>query len=144
MSQAMISVFVARALERLLRSDGALLERDVNEQAVAHHLANYIYEEIGDVFDVDVEYNRHFNEKKVILLGDRSAVVRPDIVVHERGSDENNVVAIEVKKFGADLERDREKLIALKQQYHYKHAAHVLVGFKDGKPAADLIWIAEA
>lgn len=141
--QVVISI-VARALERLIERDSALLERDVNEQTVAHHLARYIHEGFAGEFSVDVEYNRHLNEKKVVLMGERWAVVRPDIVVHERGTDRCNVLVVEVKKFGAELAHDREKLLALIGQYGYQHAAHVLVGRRTGKAAAEVIWLQAA
>jgi hypothetical protein len=139
--QATVTEVVAQAVNRLLARDAALFERDVNEQAIAHHLATYIREGLSDAFHVDVEYNRHLNEKKVVLIGERWAVVRPDIVVHERGTDRSNVLAIEVKKFGSDIAHDREKLVALMQQYGYQHAAHVLVGLREGKPVAQVVSI---
>jgi hypothetical protein len=98
------------------------------ERAIAHRLAGYLEYELskdGIIQDshpvrVDCEYNRHLQSQKVHkILAERLSIVEkarrtatpdpddddffvfsiaPDIVVHERGSDTNNLLVIEVKK----------------------------------------------
>jgi hypothetical protein len=99
-----------------------------SERAIAHRLAFYLECELrrsgivagGAPISVDCEYNRHLEgmkthripgelvdivkkaKRKAVALPDGEDLYRfsisPDIVVHERGSDANNLLVIELKK----------------------------------------------
>jgi hypothetical protein len=72
-----------------------LLELDISERALTHHLANYIREKIPESYDLMSKYNRHFADPKRINLPPRTAMdsdVRaqtafPDIIIHKRSKD---------------------------------------------------------
>ena len=61
--------------------------------------------------------------------------------MHERGTDNHNIVALEVKKPGVDLAHDRVKLEALKQQYGYLCAAHIIIGMRGTELVREVRWI---
>jgi hypothetical protein len=99
-----------------------------SERAIAHRLAVYIEREVSeDVLlqnhgpvVVDCEYNRHLNRTKTHRISEELASIvkearrtvkpdsdddcfyvfsiAPDIVVHQRGNDEKNLLIVEVKK----------------------------------------------
>jgi len=99
-----------------------------SERAIAHRLAVYVERELhrdGLITDtnpivVDCEYNRHLDSaklhripaelKEIVEKGKRTVKpdsdddsfyvfsIAPDIVVHERGSDANNLLIVEIKK----------------------------------------------
>jgi hypothetical protein len=137
------------AIGEVIAKEAALLQINAGEQAIAHHLANYLRQALQSQLNVDVEYNKHRTGRKVLLLptkGDPSGIqqqtiVRPDIIVHRRGDDEANLLVIEVKKPSQDLERDRQKLYAFKDQLGYQYAAHVILGRLDEKPVGEIRWI---
>ena len=83
-----------RALARLLSQDAHMLPRKTSERAVTGRLAMYLQAEFPD-HEVDVEYNRHGEKPKRA----KRALIVPDIVVHKRGNDHRNVLALEVKPF---------------------------------------------
>lgn len=58
--------------------------------------------------DFDIEYDKHLQDKKSMANLDS---VRPDIVVHKRGSNECNFLFVEAKKSYLKP-RDRSKLLA--------------------------------
>lgn len=144
-----VRMLLERAVARLTREDATLLALDVSEPAIAHHLSKYIELEVPQSFSVDVEYNKHGTERKVLLLPPRispthpaqSTLVRPDVVVHSRGNDASNLLVVEVKKPGKDLRRDRQKLEAFRQQYGYRNAAHVVVGLFKGTLTSEIRWV---
>jgi hypothetical protein len=100
-----------------------------SERAIAHRLAVYLESELhrdGFLCDrgsmvVDCEYNRHRDRAKTHCIPEKLVCIvekakrtakpdsdddsfyvfsiAPDIVVHQRGSDENNLLVVEVKKF---------------------------------------------
>lgn len=149
MELADVKAIVERATQRLVDEQRALLELVVGEPTIAQHIAGYIREQVPRELSVDVEYNKHLTEKKVLLLPPKGSpnakpvptVVRPDIVVHQRGTDRQNIVALEVKKPGVDLAHDRAKLEALKQQYGYLLAGHIIVGLRGAQPINEVRWI---
>ena len=137
---------------RLIQTDSALLERDVSERSLSHRLAHYISLDVAIQLPltVDCEYNRHFGDPKRLQLPPREALDReirattvfPDIVVHERGSDENNLIVLELKKVGEDIQYDALKLQAFREELGYKHAAHVILGLTTNKEiVSEVIWI---
>jgi hypothetical protein len=149
MERAQIVAIVGRAVDRLIAEQANLLRLAVGEQTLAQHIAAYIREGIPDGLGVDVEYNKHGMEKKVLLLPPKGAphadpvptIVRPDIVVHGRGIDDHNILVLEVKKLNMNLARDRAKLEAFKSQYGYLYAAHIIVGLRAAEPVGEVRWI---
>ena len=130
---------VGNALSEFFRKDACLLDLRVNERSITHKLAEYLQREFGDCdgLKVDCEYNKHGIAVKRLNVDlvraelkctethcVKDPMVYPDIVVHERRCDRNNLLVIEVKKSdGADPSRDIEKLSAFTDpngEYGYK------------------------
>lgn len=102
-----------------------LLEHNLSERCISHKLAEYLKEEFAD-FHVDCEYNKKFNfdemvndPKELIITRkelDEIAVVKtregetfsvfPDIIIHERKSDNNHLI-IEIKKTSNNSLKDK-------------------------------------
>ena len=112
-----------RALTEFRKNDVFLLENDVHEQSITHRFALYLQNEFP-LLKVDCEYNRYglFDINEVSRSVKRSrpekkgksgAPIRPDIVVHKRGDNSNNVLVIEAKKRkkqGGIPKKDKETL----------------------------------
>ena len=98
---------VVKAFQTFFIKDRYLLDNDVHEVTISHKLAEYLQYQFPDM-NVDCEYNRQVppdngdNIKRRSDTGDR---VRPDIIVHKRGSNENNCLVIEIK-----IERDQTSI----------------------------------
>lgn len=142
---------VRDALTLLENEQRELIELDVSERALSHHLAGYIAERVPGEFDVDVEYNRHRQYPKRLNLPPRDArddelratTVFPDIIVHVRGSDDWNEIVLEVKKLGESVDYDDLKLRAFQTQLGYRHCGHVVLGVDtSGSIVAELYWLA--
>jgi hypothetical protein len=103
---------VQLALEALQRNEEYLLIKGLNERTIAAHLARYLAEQFPD-YDVDPEYNGNVDNigGKKLLSG---SPVYPDIVIHKRGRNSENLLIIEVKKTinsGKQQEADEQKII---------------------------------
>lgn len=99
------------ALDMLYHNDQYLIHHGedyhVSERSITHKLGAYLAMHIGD-YDVDCEYNRAGDIRKEIKLGKG---IIPDIIIHKRGTDRNNFVAIEVKPWwNANIKADIKKL----------------------------------
>ena len=141
---------VNRAIEKLVENDPVLLDLDVTERALAHHLAKYIALDVARLLSVDCEYNRHFDDPKRLNLPPRTALDRevrattvfPDIIVHERNSDDHNYIVLELKKPGEGLEYDELKLRAFRHELGYRHTAHLILGRdSSGRLIREIYWI---
>lgn len=139
MNEIKIKEIISDCLLELYRNDSALIINDVSERAITHKLAEYIQKRIP-AYHVDCEYNRNFElgpqkPKKIKLLeiaaqeesealrksGDPKKVksikevsTYPDIIVHTRLTNRNNLLIIEVKKDNSQVsfEFDQKKLNA--------------------------------
>lgn len=128
---------VSKALSDFWSIDYLLLKNDANERSITHkfaeHLKNYF-----PTWNVDCEYNRDGNNikrlnlepliKKVNSDDDKGETVYPDIIVHERGK-ENNLLVIEAKKDNNStveaVKLDKFKLSKYKSDLGYKFALFI-------------------
>src|SRR5690606_14754897 len=98
------------AISKLFMLDHYLLINDLNERTIAHKFAVYLQEQFPD-YHIDCEYNKNIDEdngsKNIRLLKSipiqseeewSTVSIYPDIVVHKRGENCNNLLAIEIKK----------------------------------------------
>ena len=113
---------VANAIQQLLDRDGQLLAADANERTICAHLACYL-KSLFPEWAVDVEYNRHGLDPKTIGVDEYAEYVYPDIIIHQRGKEENLLV-VEVKKGDSQSpdQRDVKKLKAYISCFAYKFA----------------------
>jgi hypothetical protein len=138
---------VESALLGFWAQDSMLLEYGVHEQTIAGSLMCHLRYGFPE-FHVDVEYNRRSNQNRpssdpkrvdsANLGGPRpSGLIKPDIIVHRRGSNWENIAAFEIKSLsGRSLWRaanvvpapqdpqkwvnDRMKLSELKRVFSYQ------------------------
>jgi hypothetical protein len=106
------------AIDRLVQNESSLFtySKPLREEAISHQLAN----KLGDVFStysVDCEYSRQPDQDQ--KRNDLGNVIRPDILIHTRGHNNNNLAVIEVK-WDENPENDIDKITAMScLQYKY-------------------------
>ena len=124
---------VELANKMLFKYDKWLLEHNLSEQCITHKLATYLQDVFSD-YDVDCEYNgnidnpdekkkisivKHDLRKKGVLTekeegeNDKELAERrvfPDIIIHERGSNESNLCIIEVKKSNSSISPEYDEI----------------------------------
>jgi len=141
---------INEALQKLYENDAYLIHYDdtkdraehLSEWAVAFRFGVYL-QEIAyqhtrlSLYQIDIEYNRNLHDVKRICRG----TIRPDLIIHQRGSNENNLLAIEIKAWWSDsgeITRDKGKLSDLYDSpYCYRNAVFILVG----KEQPEIEWI---
>lgn len=105
------------AFVKLYEFDLDAIERDTHEQCLSGRLAMYIHEELNKSMNnevrVDVEYNRDkdnpkLENQKKRYDKDKNPYIRPDILIHERGTDNCNILYCEIKK-NNDCDTDKVK-----------------------------------
>ena len=131
LSEEKAEEILENVLNKILKNDSFLLVNDVNERTISHKIAEYLNQEVSDEWDVDCEYNRNFDEIKVVHFevpnpsskDTQAKTVYPDIIVHKRNTGENLIV-LEIKKSSNndDGNYDRKKLEAYKRNLDYEYA----------------------
>jgi hypothetical protein len=111
---------VKKALDKLKNKDEYLLEKNHSERCIAHRLAIYLEEQFNYEYDVDCEYNRELDNSKRVELDDEDKLVYPDIIVHKRGTNQNNLLILEIKKSNNDQSKGRNKDKSKLEQYTSK------------------------
>ena len=117
-----VEEIIQEAIHRFMVCDSILLnlagegsdeDKKLHEVCIAHKLANHLENVllenslIPERATVDIEYNRHGLEVKRWADG---KAFRPDILLHERASDDQNYLVIEIKK-DTNLGRNEQNLL---------------------------------
>ena len=128
MKRSDVEAILKEALRQLEREHQELLQWKVHERTLVSHLVCYLRCRFPG-YSVDMEYNREGGESNPKRRPDGKTVF-PDFVVHRRGDNERNLLAVECKKSpfrGSDKEKDITKLKGLRQERGYTHAAFVVL-----------------
>ena len=104
------------------------LDINAHECSHAHRIAFYLEKRIRKSekmkqFSVDVEYNRIGEKTKSVPLSGEQRNIRPDIIVHKRGSCDlgANEIVIEVKRDAFDkIDEEKIKNLCINHSYKYK------------------------
>jgi len=123
---------ITTMITKFLSQDSELLRYEVKEEAISHRLGCYlrdIFEGTDEHYVVDCEYNKSGEGHGKIVDG---KYIRPDILIHERGTQSHNLLVIEIKKQRAMRKWDRIKLrrltsISLRAKYRY--SLGLFIGF---------------
>lgn len=107
------------ACELLLEEDWYLFAVQAHERTLTQHLAKHL-QKFFPTFSVDCEYNRDKNDTKTTSEWD----IFPDIVVHQRGRNDNNLIIIEAKWNATHKKQkdDIEKLQETRTKFSYQYA----------------------
>jgi hypothetical protein len=90
------------ALDLFYESDSLLVNLKVNERAICHHFAIYLKLLFQD-YNIDCEYDKHGDDfKKLENISEcserkKTDRILPDILVHKRCNDKNNLIILEIK-----------------------------------------------
>jgi hypothetical protein len=130
---------VDAAIASLCASAQHLLDADASERSLSHRLAVHLIPRF-EHYEIDCEYNRDRFSVKKLMLSERgvkddeldAVTVFPDIIVHKRGSQDQNLLVLEMKKASSSVDHayDIEKLSAFKTELGYRFAVHVVIGFR--------------
>ena len=172
MSREEIKRTIIECIEELFTKDWCILENDVSERAITHKLAEYLQHRIP-YLNVDCEYNRNATEgigepKLLSWLKDQdrentndpnldddeklSVSAYPDIIVHRRMINAENLLVVEVKKRKSQVNHswDHKKLTAFTENsqqnsYHFQYGVFIILDtgptWRNRKP--DLVWFVE-
>lgn len=139
-----IEELLNKALKRFYKKDSCLVDmvpgvkqdnggHHVGERAIVFRLAHYM-QNIMDKMPVfkgyvlDCEYNRDGTDIKKL----QEKCVYPDVIIHQRQNNENNLLVMEVKTYwNNDTGQDVEKLRGFTDpngDYHYKFGVSLIIG----------------
>ena len=128
-----IRKLIIEATEKVIEKDSWLLKNDISEQCISHRLGIYLQEKFPE-YDVDCEYNgdidKYNNRKSISIFKDKlkeigllrlkeesdlekeytQRAVFPDIIIHKRGTNANNLCIVEVKKSTSSVKFDYDFL----------------------------------
>lgn len=116
---------------KLYEKDKLLIDNRAHERTIASRLAIYLqplFEK--DDLVVDTDYNREGIRIKSKRRSDGS-LINPDIIIHKRGVNEFNLVAIQIKGFwnSEDRSKDENDLIDLREKLRYRFLYRLELGY---------------
>jgi len=127
-----LKTMINSALQKLYIDDFYLINRHVNERAVVFRFGLYFNVLLRSSsfleYNFDCEYNRNMGDPKRTENFPNGVI--PDILLHRRNSNEENILVIEFKGYWSYInrEKDRIKLYDFtNQQYEFKYGLGAFV-----------------
>ena len=117
-----------------------IVDRKLHEVTINHRLAHYLENSLTEFslfgYLVDIEYNRFYQNEKLLRTTEGIKVVRPDIIIHSRRNFEHDIqhyLVIEAKK-DKPSNNDIEKVKSLlnDERYNYMFGATVSYANPEG------------
>jgi len=162
---------VSECIDELVVNEKSIILNDICERTIAHKLAEYLQKRFPN-YNVDCEYNRNSEEGNarpkyvdIIKEGYDKAFKRakmnesdlkifvnqvtsfPDIIIHQRLTNERNLLIVELKKSNnnSDWEIDKKKLEAFTREkdtegYGYQLGLHLIIFIDKEWKNPELIW----
>lgn len=123
--ELIINVF-QEAIKKLIENDKTLLDKGASERCLQFRLACYLkefFEELeSEKIYIDTEYNRDAAVIKTNRAGNK---FYPDIILHERGNNNNNIIYCEIKKDDSSDNEDSTKIKEQMNQRGYKYGINL-------------------
>lgn len=131
-----LEFYVQKALNKLYKNDERLIkiyddeyngDNHVSERSIVFRFGIYLEKyrlKYFPQYDLDVEYNRNINLIKM-LDGDKVIL---DLIIHKRGSNENNLLVLEFKTWWNNKQsKDKKRIELFKQKLNYQYGATILI-----------------
>ena len=117
-----IKRLIEKALDKLYKEDYNSLiclnhKKHIGERACVFRFGIYFSqilkrEKQFKEYNLDCEYNRNYDDPKRKNNGD---LIIPDIILHKRGNNDNNIVVIEFKGWWSDVKSQKDDIYKLKE-----------------------------
>lgn len=138
------------ALDLFYENDSQLIEDKVQERAITHRFALYL-EQLFKGYDIDCEYDKHgkltkelegISECSLERMTDR---ILPDILIHKRGNDSDNLVVFEIKSKTDANDCDIRKLeLMTKKNGQFNYSFGVFIKFTENRKDCKIEWYINA
>lgn len=122
-------MLIYHGLKAIYYNDMLLLKRMPKEDCINHRLAFYFETFFGDIihddmyYSVDLEYDKNINEssKEIQDYDNNTISIRPDIIIHKREDNQNNLLAVEAKYNRLNLKDFTKLRKLLRPPYNYSN-----------------------
>jgi len=118
-----------------ISGESVKLNRKLHEVTLNHRLAVYLEKNIlGTNYSehkVDIEYNRYYDEAKMLEINKEKCIVRPDILIHTRMDTDihpSNALVVEAKK-GKVSEFDIAKVCNFIENENYNYLFGMTISY---------------
>lgn len=143
-----IERIINKSLDQLYSKDEELFINELCERSIAYKFGLYFsqfMQEEKTGYDIDMEYNRHKADKKMLPCKPNGTI--PDLIVHRRGDDTDNLLVTEFKKWDSskkDIEEDLKKLeefVNCWGEYSYKYGASIIFAKERKDVSITWVWV---
>lgn len=133
-------VLISGALDSLYKNEAYLIEQEVHERSLVFRFGLYFHKCLEESpkfskFDLDIEYNRDLvssKNKDPKRTQDHPKGIFPDLILHKRGNNYNNILVLEFKtnwnENPSDDVKKLKELTSPNQKYHYNLGISIVLG----------------
>lgn len=132
-----IECIIEKVLIKLYKNDKELIGRGVCERAIVFRFGIYLQRIMSrdielNEYNLDCEYNRNMDDLKRTENYQNGRY--PDLIIHKRGSNLNNLLVIEFKKRNSSSSEDIKKIndfMSLNGEYKYRYGISIVLKEKE-------------
>ena len=148
LTKEVLQNYVLSAVRMVYEKNNILIKNGANERCVVAHifacLLGIMGREIGDL-SLDFEYNRQGYSSESKDMGEKKRRIVPDLVLHRRCTNDDNILVVEVKKNRTTRSRRKHDINKLEKMtldpYNYQFGLYleleseqvVLTWFENGR-----------
>ena len=142
MGNKLIIELLKQSVDLLYKNDSYLIEHSVHEQDISHRIAYYFENLLNNYswykkssFNVDVEYNKNFDDSKRVYSNCCNCDSARCYIHQSSYHNDNNILVIEIKKCNNECKDDFAKLSAFTcnaSDYKYKIGIYINI---DNQPS---------
>lgn len=132
-------------LDELYTKEKYLFENNSSERNLVFHFSRYFLNNIEKNikfkdYNVECEYGNNYQFKKTIFIDNKEYQIYPDFILHKRGSNDYNLLAIEFKKNKSKSQKDELKLMALTDNnFEYKYKLGLFINLNKTREQVKII-----
>lgn len=119
--------------KNFLEKDFKLIKNRNYEPTVSGRMAMYFREKLQNLetqrIFIDVEYNKYKNNEKLqnnnLSKSSTNKAIRPDIIIHQRNTEQANLIYCELKKSASRNGKDKNKVEDQVKSKNYKFGLYI-------------------
>ena len=134
LNEKLISI-VNNVLDELYNNEQYLFDNNLSERDMVFHFGWYFRRKVEsmqefDGYSVEVDWNKDEADIKMLEIDGEKRRIFPDFILHKRGNNDNNLLAIEFKKNKFIDKKDFYKLEKLTDSnYLYRYKLGLFIKF---------------
>jgi hypothetical protein len=126
---------VNKALDMLYKNDGYLIQRQIHERSIVFRFGIYfdlMIKKLTEYYGLHLDFDYNRNKENPKRTKAHPHGIYPDLILHQRGSNDNNTLALEFKTYWNENHTDDigklKEITSPNQEYKFRLGISIVLG----------------